>query len=46
MYRSMRLVYNQGRVLTASKLMLLSFFYLLFATLMLAATSLYSVLML
>ena len=46
MYRSMRLVYNQGRVLTVSKLMLLAFFYLLFATLMLAATSLYSVLML
>jgi hypothetical protein len=46
MYRSMRLVYNQGRVLTVSKLMLLALFYLLFATLMLAATSLYSVLML
>jgi hypothetical protein len=46
MYRSMRLVYNQGRALTVSKLMLLSLFYLLFAALMLAATSLYSVLML
>jgi hypothetical protein len=46
MYRSMRVVYQQGRVLTVSKLMLLSFFYLMFAALMLAATSLYSVLML
>ncbi len=31
MYRSMRVVYRQGRLLTLSKLALLSFFYLLFA---------------
>ena len=31
MYRSMRVVYHQGRVLTLSKLALLAFFYLLFA---------------
>jgi hypothetical protein len=46
MYRSMRVVYHQGRLLTASKLALLAFFYLLFAGVMIAATSLYSVLML
>ena len=46
MYRSMRVVYGQGRLLTLSKLALLSFFYLLFAAVMLAATSVYSVLML
>jgi hypothetical protein len=46
MYRSMRVAYGQGRLLTMSKLVLLAFFYLLFASLMLAATSLYSVLML
>jgi hypothetical protein len=46
MYRSMRVVYHQGRLLTVSKLALLAFFYLLFAALMLAVTSLYSVLML
>jgi hypothetical protein len=45
MYRSMRVVYGQGRVLTASKLLLLAFFYLVFASLLLAATSIYSVLM-
>jgi Protein of unknown function (DUF3667) len=45
MYRSMRVVYGQGRVLTVSKLMLLAFFYLVLASLMLAATSIYSVLM-
>jgi hypothetical protein len=44
MYRSMRVVYGQGRVLTMSKLALLAFFYLVFASLMLAATSIYSVL--
>ena len=43
MYRSMRVVYGQGRALTLSKLVLLSFFYLVFATLMLAVTSVYSV---
>ena len=45
MYRSMRVVYCQGRALTASKLLLLAFFYLVFASLLLAATSFYSVLM-
>jgi Protein of unknown function (DUF3667) len=44
MYRSMRVVYGQGRALTLSKLALLAFFYLVFASLMLAATSIYSVL--
>ena len=44
MYRSMRVVYGQGRALTLSKLALLGFFYLVFASLMLAATSIYSVL--
>ncbi len=43
-YRSMRVVYGQGRVLTISKLMLLGFFYLVFASLTLAVTSIYSVL--
>ena len=33
MYRSMRVVYGQGRLLTLSKLALLAFFYLLFAPL-------------
>jgi len=46
MYRSMRVVYGQGRVLTMSKLVLLAFVYLVSASLMLAATSIYSVLML
>jgi hypothetical protein len=46
MYRSMRVVYRQGRLLTLSKLALLAFFYLLAAAVMLAATSVYSVLML
>ena len=46
MYRSMRVVYGQGRALTVSKLALLAFFYLVFASLLLAATSIYSVLML
>jgi hypothetical protein len=45
-YRSVRVVYQQGRVLTVSKLALLAFFYLMFAMLMLAATSLYSAFML
>ena len=46
MYRSMRVVYGQGRALTISKLLLLAFVYLVSASLMLAATSIYSVLML
>ena len=46
MYRSLRTVYQQGRVLTVSKLALLAWFYLVFAALMLAATSLYSAFML
>lgn len=45
-YRSMRVVYHQGRALTVSKLVLLAFFYLVFAALMLAATSVYSAFML
>jgi Protein of unknown function (DUF3667) len=44
MYRSMRVVYQQGRLLTSSKLVLLAFFYLVFASLMLAVTSVYSAL--
>jgi hypothetical protein len=43
MYRSMRVVYGQGRWLTVGKLALLSFFYLVSGSLMLAVTSLYSV---
>ena len=44
-FRSMRVVYGQGRMLTGSKLALLAFFYLVFASLLLAATSIYSILM-
>jgi Protein of unknown function (DUF3667) len=44
MYRSMRVVYGQGRALTVGKLALLSLFYLCFATLMLAITTAYSAL--
>jgi hypothetical protein len=43
MYRSMRVVYGQGRWLTLGKFAVLSFFYLVSGSLMLAATSLYSV---
>jgi hypothetical protein len=46
MYRSMRVVYGQGRLLTVSKLAVLAFFYLVFAAVMLAATSIYSAVML
>ena len=46
MYRSMRVVYRQGRVLTVSKLLLLASFYLLFASLLVAITSVYSAFML
>jgi len=42
MYRSMRVVYQQGRLLTVSKLLLLASFYLLFASLLAAITSVYS----
>jgi hypothetical protein len=42
-YRSMRVVYGQGRGLTLAKLVLLSFFYLASGTLMLGLVSLYSV---
>ena len=42
-YRSMRVVYGQGRVLTLGKLALLSFFYLVSGSLMLALVSVYSV---
>ena len=41
-YRSMRAVYGQGRWLTLGKLVVLSFFYLVAGSLMLALTSLYS----
>jgi len=46
MFRSMRVVYGQGRLLTAGKLALLASFYLVFAALMVAVTSVYSALML
>jgi hypothetical protein len=42
-YRSMRVVYGQGRALTLGKLLLLSFFYLVSGSLMLALVSVYSV---
>jgi hypothetical protein len=42
MYRSMRVVYAQRRLLTASKLVLLVFFYLVLGGVTLVATSLYS----
>jgi len=41
-YRSMRVVYRQGRSLTLGKLVLLSFFYLVSGSLMLALVSVYS----
>ena len=41
-YRSMRVVYGQGRVLTLGKLVLLSFFYLVSGVLMIGLVSLYS----
>jgi hypothetical protein len=40
----MRVVYGQGRGLTLSKLAVLSFFYLVSASIMLALTFLYSAL--
>jgi len=43
-YRSMRVVYRQGRSLTLGKLVLLSFFYLVSGSLMLALVSVYSAL--
>ena len=42
-YRSMRVVYGQGRAVTLGKLVLLSLFYLVSGVLMLALVSLYSV---
>ncbi len=44
MYRSMRVVYGQGRALTISKLVLLALFYLVFATAMFGITVAYSAL--
>ena len=41
-FRSMRVVYGQGRWLTLGKLVLLSFFYVVAGSLMLALTSLFS----
>jgi uncharacterized protein DUF3667 len=43
-YRSMRVVYGQGRWLTLGKLVLLSFFYLVSGALMLGLTTAYSAL--
>jgi hypothetical protein len=43
-YRSMQVVYAQSRWLTVGKLVVLSFFYVVAGSLMLALTSLYSVL--
>jgi hypothetical protein len=45
-FRSMRVAYGQGRVLTAAKFVVLALSYMLFGVLMLALTSVYSVLML
>jgi Protein of unknown function (DUF3667) len=42
-YRSMRVVYGQGRALTLVKLVFLSFFYLVSGALMIGLVSLYSV---
>jgi hypothetical protein len=42
MYRSMRVMYGQGRMLTFTKLALLSLVYLVFGVLMLTLTSFYS----
>jgi hypothetical protein len=41
-FRSMRVAYGQGRMLTWSKLIVLVFFYMVFGAFMLVATSLYS----
>ena len=46
MYRSMRVVYRQGRWLTLGKLVLLSFFYLVSGALMIGLTAAVSALML
>ncbi|HYL03912.1 MAG TPA: DUF3667 domain-containing protein [Steroidobacteraceae bacterium] len=43
-YRSMRVVYGQGRWLTSAKLVLLAFLYLVSGAMMLALTSVYSAL--
>ncbi|HTC17021.1 MAG TPA: DUF3667 domain-containing protein [Steroidobacteraceae bacterium] len=43
-FRSMRVVYGQGRLLTSAKLLLLAFFYFAFGAVMLTITSLYSAL--
>jgi hypothetical protein len=45
-FRSMRVAYGQGRVLTGAKFVVLALSYMLFGMLMLALTSVYSVLML
>jgi Protein of unknown function (DUF3667) len=45
-FRSMRVAYGQGRVLTGGKFVVLALSYMLFGMLMLALTSVYSVLML
>ncbi len=45
-FRSMRVAYRQGRLLTGAKFVVLALCYLFFGVLMLALTSVYSVLML
>jgi Protein of unknown function (DUF3667) len=45
-FRSMRVAYGQGRLLTGAKFVVLALSYMLFGVLMLALTSVYSVLML
>ena len=45
-FRSMRVAYGQGRVLTGAKFVVLALSYMAFGVLMLALTSVYSVLML
>jgi hypothetical protein len=42
-YRSMRVVYGQGRAVTLGKLVLLSFFYLVSGVLMMGLVGLYTV---
>jgi hypothetical protein len=44
LYRSMRVVYRQGRAITSAKLVLLSLFYVVCGVLMLGITTMYSAL--
>jgi hypothetical protein len=43
-FRSMRVVYGQGRLITVAKLVVLSFWYLVFGSLMVGLTTVYSAL--